>query len=53
MPPGDAAALAGALREAMSRRGRLMALGDAGRALVEREFSWDAVAEQTIACTGG
>ena len=49
VPPGDAAALAGALREAMSRRGSLMAMGDAGRALVEREFSWDAVAERTIA----
>lgn len=47
--PGDAAALAAALREAMSRRGSLAALGDAGRALVEREFSWDAVAEKTIA----
>jgi glycosyltransferase involved in cell wall biosynthesis len=33
----------------MSRRGSLMAMGDAGRALVEREFSWDAVAERTIA----
>jgi glycosyltransferase involved in cell wall biosynthesis len=49
VPPGDAAALADALREAMSRRGSLMAMGDAGRALVEREFSWDAVAERTIA----
>jgi glycosyltransferase involved in cell wall biosynthesis len=26
-----------------------MAMGDAGRALVEREFSWDAVADRTIA----
>jgi glycosyltransferase involved in cell wall biosynthesis len=49
VPPGDAAALTEALREAMSRRGSLMAMGDAGRALVEREFSWDAVAERTIA----
>jgi len=49
VPPGDAAALADALREAMSRRGTLMAMGDAGRAVVEREFSWDAVADRTIA----
>jgi glycosyltransferase involved in cell wall biosynthesis len=49
VPPGDVAALADALREALSRRGSLMALGDAGRALVEREFSWDAVADRTIA----
>jgi glycosyltransferase involved in cell wall biosynthesis len=47
--PGDPAALADALREAMSRQASLTAMGDAGRALVEREFSWDAVAEQTIA----
>jgi glycosyltransferase involved in cell wall biosynthesis len=33
----------------MSRRGALMAMGDAGRAFVEREFSWDAVADRTIA----
>jgi len=49
VPPGDPAALSDALREAMSRRGGLIAMGDAGRALVEREFSWDAVAERTIA----
>jgi glycosyltransferase involved in cell wall biosynthesis len=49
VPPGDTAALTEALREAMSRRGSLMTMGDAGRALVEREFSWDAVAERTIA----
>jgi glycosyltransferase involved in cell wall biosynthesis len=49
VPPGDAAALTDAVREAMSRRGSLMAMGDAGRALVEREFSWDAVAVRTIA----
>jgi glycogen(starch) synthase len=49
VPPGDAAALADALREAMSQRAGLTAMGDAGRALAEREFSWDAVAERTIA----
>jgi glycogen synthase len=50
--PGDPAALADALREAMSRRTALTAMGDAGRVLVEREFSWDAVAERTIALYG-
>ncbi len=48
VPPGEAPALAAALDEAMSRRGHLDALGAAGRALAEREFSWDAVAERTI-----
>jgi glycogen synthase len=47
--PGDAEQLALALNDAMSRREHLMALGAAGRALVEREFSWDAVAQRTIA----
>jgi glycogen synthase len=47
--PGDADALARALDEALSHRDHLVALGDAGRALVEREFAWDAVARQTIA----
>jgi glycogen synthase len=47
--PGDTAALAATLNDAMSRHERLSALGDSGRALVEREFSWDAVAERTIA----
>jgi glycogen synthase len=47
--PGNAEQLALALNDAMSRREHLMALGDAGRALVEREFSWDAVADRTIA----
>jgi glycogen synthase len=48
VPPGDADALAGAVRDALSGREQLLARGDAGRALVEREFSWDAVAERTI-----
>ena len=48
VPPGDPDALAAALLDAMARRGRLAALGDAGRALVEREFSWDVVAERTM-----
>lgn len=47
--PGDVQRLSAAIDEALSRRDRLDAFGDAGRALVEREFSWDAVAERTIA----
>jgi len=46
--PGDAGQLSEALNDAMSHREHLMALGDAGRALAEREFSWDAVAGRTI-----
>jgi glycogen synthase len=49
VPPGDVPQLASALNDAMSRRDRLEAFGDAGRTLVEQEFSWDAVAERTIA----
>ncbi len=45
VPPGDAAALAGALRQALSATDRLPAMGDAGRDLAEREFSWPAVTD--------
>ena len=38
--PGDAHALAGAIRDAASDAGRRAMMGAAGRALVEREFSW-------------
>jgi len=48
VPPGDAAALHSAINDAMSQRDHLAALGNAGRALVEREFSWETVAERTI-----
>ena len=48
--PGDAGALARVLGSAMTMTGRarLRAMGDAGRALVEREFSWTAVATRTL-----
>jgi glycogen(starch) synthase len=39
VPPGDVQALAGAIRDAVSHRGRLDTMGAAGRALVEKEFS--------------
>ena len=48
VPPGDALALGDALREALSDRARLLSMGRAGRAIVEQEFSWDSVADQTV-----
>lgn len=41
--PGDASALAAAIREALSDRARLDRMGEAGRMLAERRFSWPAV----------
>jgi glycogen(starch) synthase len=40
VPPGDGAALASALRTALASAQALPAMGVAGRALVEAEFSW-------------
>jgi glycogen(starch) synthase len=48
VPPGDASALAGAISGALANRNRLEAMGVAGRASVEREFSWDAAGAATI-----
>ena len=48
VPPGDASALAGAVREALSDRDRLVTMGHAGRAIVDAEFSWDAVADRMV-----
>lgn len=45
--PGDADALAGALRDACGDRARAHAFGAAGRRIVEREFAWPAVAAAT------
>lgn len=42
--PGDPAAFAAALAEALAARASWPTLGAAGRALVERQFSWDALA---------
>ena len=49
VPPGDARALAAALRSALTSRGRLAAMGQAGRAVVERKFSWAAVTDRLLA----
>jgi glycosyltransferase involved in cell wall biosynthesis len=48
-PPGDAAALAAALRAALADRARWPALGQAGRALVRERFDWPAIARQLVA----
>jgi glycogen synthase len=48
VPPGDASALAAAISGALGRPEHLPAMGVAGRAIVEREFSWDFAAQQTI-----
>ncbi len=49
IPPGDVPALARALRTLLDDPGRRRALGRAGRALVEREFSVDAMVEGNLA----
>ncbi len=48
VPPGDAAALARALRAALANPGRLPAMGAAGRAIVEQRFSWAAVTDRLL-----
>jgi glycosyltransferase involved in cell wall biosynthesis len=47
--PGDPSALAAALSGAVSDPARLTTYGAAGRAIVEREFSWDAAGDATVA----
>ena len=49
VPPGDARALAAALRAALADRRRLDAMGRAGRAVVETKFSWTAVTDRLLA----
>lgn len=48
VPPGDPSALAAALSGALGDRARLATMGKAGRAIVEREFSWDAAGAATL-----
>ena len=43
VPPGDAGALVGALAEAIAARHRLVGMGQASRAIVERDFAWSSV----------
>lgn len=49
VPPRDAHALAAALRAAIAQPGLCARYGAAGRRIVEREFSLDAVIEDTLA----
>ena len=46
--PGDPSALAAAISGALDDPLRLIELGHAGRAIVEREFSWTMLIEQTL-----
>ncbi len=47
--PGDSAALAAAIEDAVSDPARLAAMGSAGRDIVVRDFAWDAIANRHIA----
>lgn len=48
VPPGDASALAAAISGALARPEQLPKMGAAGRAIVEREFSWEAAGAATL-----
>jgi glycogen synthase len=50
--PGDAAALAAAISGALGEPARLASMGEAGRAIVEREFSWEAAGAATLRLYG-
>ncbi len=47
--PGDAGALAGAVRDAVLARGRLPEMGARSRAIVAREFAWTTLVDRQIA----
>jgi glycosyltransferase involved in cell wall biosynthesis len=49
VPPGDVDGLAKAIADALSDRHRLHVMGDASRALVEKEFSWRVATDRTLA----
>jgi glycogen(starch) synthase len=48
VPPGDASALAAAISGGLGEPARLPAMGIAGRAIVERDFSWEAAGAATL-----
>jgi glycogen(starch) synthase len=48
VPPGDASALASAISGALASPERLAPMGQAGRSIVEREFSWEAAGAATV-----
>ena len=49
VPPGDPSALAATLSGALANAARLSRYGRAGRQIVEREFSWSAAGDRTVA----
>jgi glycosyltransferase involved in cell wall biosynthesis len=49
VPPGDPSSLAAAISGALADPARLAYYGLAGRAIVEREFSWTAAGDATVA----
>jgi glycosyltransferase involved in cell wall biosynthesis len=49
VPPGDASALAGAIRACVEKPGRARELGAQGRIDVEQGFSWDVIADRLAA----
>ncbi|HET7698165.1 MAG TPA: glycosyltransferase family 4 protein [Vicinamibacterales bacterium] len=49
VPPGDPSALAAAISGAIADPARLARYGAAGRMIVEREFSWTAAGDATVA----
>jgi len=49
VPADDIASLAGALEDAILDDSRLIAMGLAGRTIVEREFAWPVIADRHIA----
>jgi glycogen synthase len=49
VPPGDEAALARALRDALADPARAWRMGEAGRRRVEAHFSWNRIADRTLA----
>jgi glycosyltransferase involved in cell wall biosynthesis len=52
VPPGDAAALANAIRRALADRTALIDMGARSRAIVEREFSWRIAMDRLVTLYG-
>lgn len=48
VPPSDASALAAAISGALADRTRLERMGEAGRRIVENEFSWRTAVKETL-----
>ena len=48
VPPGDPSALAAALSGAVANPDRLREFGEAGRRIVDQEFSWEVAGDRTV-----